>query len=1165
MTGRLAELFVDDAVKATLLLLVAWVVASSARRSSAALRHRIWALALCGAGTLPLVSWLVPGWRLPVLPAVALPSSARLPIEPTTASEILPDPAPLPANPSAAVAESSTPRRPVLSGRRRVEASATPTTASKVVLARRYSMSAAARLSAPIRLASQNWTARDAWLGAWCLGAFVVAVPTLLGLAANEVLRRRARRVEGVGWRALLDEARAHFGIRREVELRESADSPVPLTWGIARPVVLLPDEAETWPEPTRRLVLLHELAHVRRLDAGLLLAGRLVAAVYWFHPLAWYALRRLRLECEHAVDDCVVLAGARPTDYARQLLELARSLRLPRLSAAVPMARINTLELRMKMLFDRTRYHGLLGPRMARWLAAGAVLAVLGLATAHLGPATTIADEPVATKAKSEPPKGTGKITGAVVQDTEGKPAGAAEVVLLPPPPDGQFYYGRLPLRSMKADSSGHFAFEGLAPGRYRVWANQGKLTSRKGTKGGAVVVVPKSGDMPKPVELRLKAGILVTVKVTDRDTGKPLPKATIAPGWSDLPEDFTTDGLGVALVQPLTPERWFLEAWADGHEKRSQWVNLETGTDAEIAFRLGPGSSLEGVVRGPDEKPLAGVGISIRREGEGEQFDYMETGPDGRYAFLHLPLGAAMAISFSKEGYLDENFPFHTRQPRAAVNLALKAAPDGGSVTGLVVDHEGRPLAGAEVVNRGNSSAHVRETKTGADGRFRLDNLYENFAGKELLVRGKGCAPKRVRVETGPRAKPAEVKIALELGHRIKGRVVDEKGRPLDGVIVDFAQGRSPFSDGGRANTDKQGRFGFDALPLDCPFGFSKEGFSDISNHRLPLDTDEEVEVVMVPAGVIAGKVLDAATGKPVRAFNVRITFSPKRQPDDPQGGGLLSSLVNPGQNYQSPEGRFQISGLVAGMPLQVMIAADGYEPHVNERIVAARGDQPQVEEFRLDAIDPASLQTYRGRLVDAKGKPVAGAQLRLIVARNRDPNQRAGFPFNWQMIQTGQIAQQASVARFQEAITDGDGRFRFAAIPKDAEVELVWWGKGITPGRADHLEDLDDKGRDAIELKLPVPSKIVGKIDRAAYPQAGRIEIRPADGAIDYPGVELKPGQTDYEVGNLVPGEYQVTMMSAYERAPGGGQGLTSRSLGTGKVTVEPGETARVDFEK
>ena len=54
------------------------------------------------------------------------------------------------------------------------------------------------------------------------------------------------------------------------------------------------------------------------------------------------------------------------------------------------------------------------------------------------------------------------------------------------------------------------------------------------------------------------------------------------------------------------------------------------------------------------------------------------------------------------------------------------------------------------------------------------------------------------------------------------------------------------------------------FDSLPADCPFGFSRDGYSSIEDRHLPLDTDEDVAVVMVPAGVIDGRVLDARTGE-------------------------------------------------------------------------------------------------------------------------------------------------------------------------------------------------------------------------------------------------------------------------------------------------------------
>ena len=268
---------------------------------------------------------------------------------------------------------------------------------------------------------------------------------------------------------------------------------------------------------------------------------------------------------------------------------------------------------------------------------------------------------------------------------------------------------------------------------------------------------------------------------------------------------------------------------------------------------------------------------------------------------------------------------------------------------------------------------------------------------------------------------------------------------------MTVYFAGGYQPFGNGGHETTDKEGRFEFDSLPADCPFTFQKEGYSLIDAKMLPLDGDDVVTVELPPVGVIRGKVTDAKTGKPVMTFSVRITFSPQRQPNDPIAG-LRGDLVNPGQAFQADDGTFQLADLVAGTPLQVMIEAEGYEGAVIERVVVERSDAAETVTFRLERIDPATMRRYAGRFVDADQKPVGGAQLRLIAARDRQPVRRAEFPFNWQMIRSDQLAQQSQVVRFLKAVTDKEGRFEFKNVPLDAEVELAWWGTSISAGRAD-----------------------------------------------------------------------------------------------------------------
>src|SRR5260370_16847293 len=82
----------------------------------------------------------------------------------------------------------------------------------------------------------------------------------------------------------------------------------MPLTWGILRPKLLLPEEADEWPDERRRAVLMHELAHVRRRDGLTQWLGLTACAAYWFNPLAWWAASRLWSEreqaCEHIVFD---------------------------------------------------------------------------------------------------------------------------------------------------------------------------------------------------------------------------------------------------------------------------------------------------------------------------------------------------------------------------------------------------------------------------------------------------------------------------------------------------------------------------------------------------------------------------------------------------------------------------------------------------------------------------------------------------------------------------------------------------------------------------------------------------------------------------------------------------------------------------------------------
>jgi TonB family protein len=140
-------------------------------------------------------------------------------------------------------------------------------------------------------------------------------------------------------------------------DVRVSSTLMTPITWGVLRPVILLPSYVLDWPEERYAAVVRHEQAHIDRQDWLWQTFADCVTAVLWFHPLAWLAAARLRSEAEHSADDRVLAGGTGASTYAGQLLEIARRLQGYPPYAAVAMARRpQALETRITAILDPSR-----------------------------------------------------------------------------------------------------------------------------------------------------------------------------------------------------------------------------------------------------------------------------------------------------------------------------------------------------------------------------------------------------------------------------------------------------------------------------------------------------------------------------------------------------------------------------------------------------------------------------------------------------------------------------------------------------------------------------------------------------------------------------------------------------------------------------------------
>ena len=292
-------------VKSSIVFGLGFLLAHLFRRRSAAWRHFIWVGTLCGALAVPIMTLALPRLEWPVISAP----------------------------PAVVNAPNGTP------------SASTPMTPSEIASA-----------SVPASIENEpSPTQSQILAGIWFGGAFLVAIWCAIGHIALLRIARRARLVDDPSWLAALEDASRSNGVTKRVRLFYSGSVDSPMTWGYRHPIVLLPESAAAWTGERRRVVLLHELAHIARVDFVAQLVAAFACAFYWFHPAAWAAASRLRHESEQACDDRALVAGTPATDYASHLLSLALQAKANHWheAMAIGLTRSATLEARIRAVLD--------------------------------------------------------------------------------------------------------------------------------------------------------------------------------------------------------------------------------------------------------------------------------------------------------------------------------------------------------------------------------------------------------------------------------------------------------------------------------------------------------------------------------------------------------------------------------------------------------------------------------------------------------------------------------------------------------------------------------------------------------------------------------------------------------------------------------------------
>ena len=383
LLGAASPLLIDSALKGAALLVAAGLAALALYRASAATRHLVWVFAIAALLVLPVLSALLPGWRV-------LPRWTAAPATGASSVKAAMGPADFSGRPSVPPTMIA-PTRP------------------------------AARPDAPPGLPLY---VRD-WLPvAWAAGCSLLFVRLL---AAYWLLSRATRRcalARDPRLAEMLEAAQRRLGIRQHVHVRLDARRTIPMIWGLWRPRLLLPAEALDWDDSQLHSVMLHELAHVKRRDLAVQCLLQAACALHWFNPLVWLAAWRLQAEGERACDDLVLASGVRASEYAEHVLRVATQFASARGggAAGLAMARPSRVEGRLvAVLNERLNRRGL--TRTLTWLALAAALCVV-VPVAMLRGAEEKepggrADDPTATAQEVKlPPSAVEKATVGIAKD---------------------------------------------------------------------------------------------------------------------------------------------------------------------------------------------------------------------------------------------------------------------------------------------------------------------------------------------------------------------------------------------------------------------------------------------------------------------------------------------------------------------------------------------------------------------------------------------------------------------------------------------------------------------------------------------------------------------------------------------------------------------------
>jgi len=1026
--------------KSVVVLACAGMLVLALRRSSAAARHLVWSLALAGTLVLPLMTVALPSWAWPVLPAAAVATVPEIKRADDAGATISPGPIAFDGS----------------SGQGGSDEGADDATRTDRALATHSGSATAVAAASVPAFSIRGPRSPHIWvLGVWLAGASLVLGGPLLGRLFLLSTKRGAAPIDPGEWAELARTTSEQLGLRRRVTILRSNRAAMPVTWGWIRPVVLLPSGADDWPRERRHDVLLHELAHVRRLDCLTQSVAQMACAVYWFNPLAWLAARHMRIERERACDDIVLLAGSSASDYAAHLLEIARGLRGHRLTAlaAVAMAQPGPFEGRLLAILDPKRRRSGISYRSAALVTAALIGGLIPLAavrvvahgaTAIRTPASQVAGE----RQRDAAPSPRMTVTGLVV-DQRGAPVPNADVMIYTQPKVFErptLFHAENPLVIGKARTDGSGRFRIDAPRTSSSTHDLLALTALAPGHGIGWVKVDPDAEEPTAT-IALRPEFVIQGRLFDVQ-GQPARGVKVVVASINRYSHGELEGPVFVYDHPPEPP--------------PAWPQPAT-TDAGGHFTL----------RGVGRELLVGVAVDDARFAS--QLTFVETGGP---VDTGLPPGILRPI-----------VKLDTKPEPSKLTLALEPAQ---IITGRVTYADsGKPVPHAPLFVASQSDSRRRggtsRLEADSEGRFRINPPSGDHYF--LWTQSPNGQPYLAVVKTLDWPKGAveqAVDFALPRGVVITGKITElGSGKPVAGAVVQFTPYNTlprpshtqsapslSSSDGSFQVADEPGP-GYVVVqgPSD-DYVLREMGAEGTASHAKPgswrfyahaytfLDlkpasTGQEVNLTIQRGLTVKVRVL----GPDDRPVQDALVLSRIVLKSIPSGGWKMWSGHPRGH---AREGRFELHGLDPDTEVPVYFLDSQHELGATIHLSGKSAGAGPVT-VRLE-----HCGTARARLVDSGGKPVKGqgVQTSMIVtpgvidsARERNPGR---------LVSNGELLSRLDPNHYRtDPVSDARGQIDFPALIPGATYRIIDFSTFRTPEGNQIRKEFSVKPGETLEL--------------------------------------------------------------------------------------------------